>query len=176
MSLHRSIARPPIPFVLALVSAALAAAALAGPARGATHEVSISGSAFSPASLTINVGDTVTWTNADPLVHDAVSTSGPAAFDSGDLAQGASFGFTFTTAGTYDYHCTPHPDMVGRIVVQAAAPGPTTAPSAAPGGGGTLPDVSTPAPDGPHPLLIIGLWLVMLGFVAAARQRLTRRA
>ncbi|MGH2428148.1 MAG: cupredoxin domain-containing protein [Candidatus Limnocylindria bacterium] len=177
MTLHRSLARLPVLLALTLVSAALGAAALAGPARAATHAIAISGSAFAPATLTINAGDTVTWTNADPLVHDAVSTSGPTAFDSGDLAQGESFSFTFTVAGTYDYHCTPHPDMVGRIVVQAAAPGPTTAPTAAPGGGGgTLPDVAMAPSEEPRPYLITGLALVALAAFVAASRRQSRRA
>src|SRR5829696_3441850 len=78
-------------------------------ARAATHEVAISDFAFSPATLTITAGDTVTWTNSDPVVHTATSTTG--AFDSGDLAEGDSFSVTLTTPGTYDYLCTPHPTM-----------------------------------------------------------------
>jgi amicyanin len=89
-------------------------------ARAATQTVTISDFAFSPAALTITEGDTVTWTNTDPVVHTVTSTTG--AFDSGDLAQDDSFSFTFTTAGTYDYFCTPHPTMTGQIVVQAATP------------------------------------------------------
>ena len=102
-------------------------------ARAATHAVTISEFAFSPATLTITAGDTVTWTNDDPVVHTSTSAGG--AWDSGDLPQGASFSFTFTTPGTYDYLCTPHPSMTGRIVVQAA---PVTTP------GGSIPDVAMP--------------------------------
>ena len=95
------------------------------------HAVQISGFAFVPAELTIMVGDTVTWTNLDSVIHTATSTTG--AFDAGDLDQNESYSLTFTAAGTYDYLCTPHPEMTGRIVVQAAAepaaPTPTPAPS-----------------------------------------------
>lgn len=103
---------------------------------GAAHQVSIVDFAFSPATITISIGDSVTWTNEDPVIHDATSTSG--AFDSGDLDQGESYTLTFSQPGTHDYLCTPHPQMTGSVVVQAAA--------ASPGGGGTVPDV---AMDGP---------------------------
>ena len=108
-------------------------------ARAATQTVTISDFAFSPATVTITAGDTVTWTNTDPVVHTATSTTG--AFDSGDIAQGESFSVTFTTPGTYVYFCTPHPTMTGQIVVQAAAPAATAAPSPA---GGPLPNVAMP--------------------------------
>ena len=70
-------------------------------ARAATQTVTISDFAFSPATVTITAGDTITWTNTDPVVHTATSSSG--AFDSGDIAQGESFSVTFTTPGTYFY-------------------------------------------------------------------------
>ncbi|HEV2927474.1 MAG TPA: cupredoxin family copper-binding protein [Propionibacteriaceae bacterium] len=107
-------------------------------ARAATHAVTIADFAFSPPTLTITAGDMVTWTNEDQVVHTATSTNG--SFDSGDLAQGQSFSFTFTTPGTYIYLCTPHPDMTGQIVVAAAAPAPTAST-----GGGDIPDVAMPA-------------------------------
>src|SRR5918994_4917716 len=86
-----------------------------------THAVDIVDFAFSPAILTISAGDTVTWTNRDAVAHTATGDG----FDSGDLAQGGSYSVTFAAPGTYDYLCTPHPTMTGRIVVQAApAPSP----------------------------------------------------
>ncbi len=131
-------------------------------ARAATHAVTIADFAFSPATLTITAGDTVTWTNNDQVVHTATSTTG--AFDSGDLDQGESFSFTFTNPGTYDYLCTPHPTMTGQIVVQAAAPAPTAAPTAAPATqpppGGPLPDVAMPAEWPASAFLATGLLLL----------------
>jgi amicyanin len=101
------------------------------PAMAATtHAVDIADFAFSPAVLTIAVGDTVTWTNRDAVVHTATGDG----FDSGDLAQGASYSVTFTAPGTYDYLCTPHPTMTGRVVVEAAPA--STAPP------GSVPDVA----------------------------------
>jgi len=77
--------------------------------------VSIANFAFQPASLQISAGSSVTWTNADSTAHTVTSDSG--AFDSGSLAPGASFTQTFTTPGTYTYHCQIHPFMTATIVV-----------------------------------------------------------
>ena len=135
-------------------------------ARAATQTVTISDFAFSPATVTVTAGDTVTWTNTDPVVHTATSTSG--AFDSGDIAQGDTFSFTFTTPGTYDYFCTPHPTMTGRIVVQAAAPAVTAVPSPA---GGPLPNVAMPQEWPANTLILIGMLLVGgAGLLVIARR------
>lgn len=131
------------------------------PVRGGDHTIQIVDFAFSPATLTIQVGDTVTWTNADAVVHTA--TAGSGAFDSGDLAQGESYSVTFTAPGTYDYLCTPHPDMTGRIVVAPPAVPASPAPST---GGDSLPDVAMPAP-GPSALQVAGMSLLVLSALAA---------
>ncbi|MEO6236773.1 MAG: plastocyanin/azurin family copper-binding protein [Vicinamibacterales bacterium] len=72
--------------------------------------------AFTSNPASVTVGATVTWTNNDTLTHTVTSDSG--AFDSGNLAPGAKFTFTFQTKGTFAYHCTPHPGMVASVVVQ----------------------------------------------------------
>lgn len=156
---------------LALIGAALLAAA---PARagGTEHAVEIVDFAFSPATLTITAGDTVTWTNGDAVVHTATSTAG--AFDSGDLAMGESYSFTFTEPGTYDYLCTPHPSMTGRIVVLAAAATPAPA-SPAPGAGGALPDVAMERTEVSFPL-VVGIGLVLCAAVLSGVPRRRRRA
>jgi plastocyanin len=104
---------------------ALAAMFLVGGAIAvaSTRAVAISGFAFSPSSLTINVGDRVTWTNSDAVAHTATATGG--AFDTGDIAEGQSASVRFTKAGTYAYVCTPHPSMTGTIRVRAASGGGT---------------------------------------------------
>jgi hypothetical protein len=66
----------------------------------------------------------VTWTNMDSATHTVTSDTG--AFDSKNLANGASFSFTFTQAGSYAYHCAIHTRMVASIVVTAGN-APTTA-------------------------------------------------
>jgi plastocyanin len=75
---------------------------------------------FDPDALTINVGDTVTWTNNDGMAHTATSTSGPVSFDSGNIASGGTWSFTFTDAGTYDYKCNYHSSMTASITVVEA--------------------------------------------------------
>jgi plastocyanin len=96
-----------------------AAPAATGGATGApsgSAQVAMQGSAFSPQTVTIPVGGTVTWTNKDSMNHTVTADGG--AFQSGDLGNGATFSFTFDTAGTYAYHCTIHPSMTGTVVVQ----------------------------------------------------------
>ncbi len=78
-------------------------------------QVAIQDFAFSPQVLEIPVGTTVTWTNNDTSQHTATANDG--SFDSGVLAQGGTFSFTFDTPGTYDYICSLHPNMTGQIVV-----------------------------------------------------------
>ncbi len=82
------------------------------------HDVSITDDMkFNPEDLTINVGDNVTWTNNDGMGHTATSTDGPASFDSGNIAAGATWSFTFTEAGTYNYKCDYHSSMTASITV-----------------------------------------------------------
>jgi len=76
-------------------------------------------SGYSPATMTVNVGDAVTWTNDDNAVHTVTADKG--GFYSGDLKPGQSFSFVFLTAGNYTYHCNYHGWMKGTIVVQKHA-------------------------------------------------------
>jgi len=92
-------------------SAAPAAPAAAAPAAAVT----IADFSFSPVSLTVSAGTTVTWTNNDSTAHTVTLDDGSAA--SGDIAGGATFQHTFTTAGTFTYHCRIHPTMTATIVV-----------------------------------------------------------
>lgn len=82
---------------------------------GNTQEVKIASFAFDPPTLTVPVGTTVKWTNQDSTNHTV--TADDQSFDSGALAQGKSFSFTFQKEGTYIYKCTIHPDMVAKITV-----------------------------------------------------------
>jgi LPXTG-motif cell wall-anchored protein len=87
----------------------------------ASTSVTIEDFAFSPSSVTIDVGDTVTWTNRDPTQHSATAEDG--SFDTGLLRRGQSGLHTFEEAGTFPYVCTPHPGMKGTITVRAASSG-----------------------------------------------------
>ncbi|HEX4721302.1 MAG TPA: cupredoxin family copper-binding protein [Pseudonocardiaceae bacterium] len=81
----------------------------------ASSSVSIKGFAFSPAAITVKVGTTVTWTNLDQDAHTV--TAKDSSFGSQALDTGASYKFTFTKPGTYDYLCTIHPFMTATVVV-----------------------------------------------------------
>lgn len=85
----------------------------------ASGDVTISDFQFAPASITVEVGDTVTWKNAGPTAHSATGDS----FDTGIFNEGQSRSETFNEAGTFSYICTPHPQMKGTVTVQAAAQG-----------------------------------------------------
>lgn len=157
---------------LTLLWAALAFAAGTSPTRAGTDNlVEITDFAFSPAELTITVGDSVTWTNLDAVEHTATATDG--SWDTGLLGQGESGSITFTAPGTYDYLCTPHPSMTGRIVVVAASqPSATAAPAPS---GGDLPDVAMSAAAGSSMLItLLGTALVGVALLLAALQAVIR--
>lgn len=82
-----------------------------------TNKVSISNFAFSPANITVKKGTTVTWTNEDSIAHTVTETDNQTGPNSNDLAKGKSYTFTYNTAGTFKYHCTVHPEMVGTVTV-----------------------------------------------------------
>jgi LPXTG-motif cell wall-anchored protein len=87
----------------------------------ASGSVAIADFSFSPASITIDQGDTVTWANNGPAAHSASANGGE--FDTGILKAGQSSSHTFSQAGTFSYFCQPHPFMKGTVVVQAAQTG-----------------------------------------------------
>ncbi len=78
--------------------------------------VNIQGLAFIPQTLRITGGTTVTWTNNDSTPHTVSSNSG--VFESGNMATGAIFSYTFNQAGFFDYYCKIHPSMTARIIVE----------------------------------------------------------
>jgi len=80
------------------------------------YNVEIKDYAFSPSTITIKKGDSIKWTNQDSVGHTA--TSDNSLFDSGTLNKNKDYTFTFNQAGTFNYHCTPHPYMKGKIIVE----------------------------------------------------------
>jgi plastocyanin len=72
--------------------------------------------AFVPNPVTLSVGGVLTWMNTDTTTHDMVSDT--ALWDSGRMPSGASYQFTFSSRGSFPYHCSIHPGMVGTVVVQ----------------------------------------------------------
>ncbi|MFC0543642.1 cupredoxin domain-containing protein [Kutzneria chonburiensis] len=110
-----------------VVDAQKAAVAQYSPsAESSAIAVDIKSYTFTPASLTVSVGDTVTWTNEDTAPHTVTVSDGPEKFASPTLQQGQKFSYTFTKAGSYSYYCAVHPDMKASVTVQGSTPPPTT--------------------------------------------------
>jgi plastocyanin len=168
---------PPAP-----AEAAETTATVAPVAKGA-GSVSMVDFAFSPATVTISVGDTVTWINNGEEDHDATGNG----FGTGNVPPGGTGSATFSSAGSFSYICTIHPNMRGTVVVQGdSAGGPT-------GDGGTDPETGAPTeteeaavaspdaagtadalpasgePEGP--LVVLGLGLLGCGLMATALAR-----
>lgn len=120
---------------------ALLPAAMAAPRAAETKIVDMKDFKFNPATITVNVGDTITWKNGDSAEHTATADDGT--FDTGDVEAGKEASVTLTKAGTFPYYCKYHggpggKGMSGTVVVQAAAaqPQPTAAqPATAPAQG-----------------------------------------
>ena len=148
----------------------------------ASGGVTIADFSFSPASLTIDQGDTVTWVNNGPTPHSATANNG--SFNTGILKKGQSASHTFDQAGTYSYYCQPHPYMKATIVVQAAQAGGGSGDTGGSGTTGSTAGTSdtgataAQSDDGPSlpntggdaaPLLILGGLLLALGFAVHRR-------
>lgn len=86
-----------------------------GTSTPGANEVFIQGMIFSPATITVTAGTTITWTNKDAVTHNV--TSNPALFSSGAMGNGATYSFTFADKGTFSYTCTIHPSMKGTVIV-----------------------------------------------------------
>jgi len=102
----------------AAAPAATSAATSSTPAPGAPqggNAVSINNFKFDPATLTVPVGATVTWTNQDEEPHTIAAKDG--SFHSPGLDTHRSYSFTFSAPGTFDYICSIHPFMTGTVVV-----------------------------------------------------------
>jgi plastocyanin len=102
--------------VAALLLSAASPASSGKAPQPTSAEVKVDNFSFGPASLTVAVGTTVTWTNRDDIPHTVVSTD--KVFKSKVLDTDEKFSFTFDKAGTYPYFCSVHPKMTGSVVVQ----------------------------------------------------------
>jgi plastocyanin len=80
----------------------------------ATRTIDISNSTFQPATITVNAGDTIVWTNRDSLPHSIKGQS----FSSSPLPPNGTYQLTLAKPGTFDYNCSLHPNMKGQIIVQ----------------------------------------------------------
>jgi plastocyanin len=163
---------------LLLLTAVLVAVLPASPAAagGGCHEPPVSDASGSvvkmvrlcvtPTVLHVRPGTTVTWTNADSVVHNVWG----AGWSRGDLNPGQSATWDFDSPGTYPYACTLHPGMTGAIVVDApATPVAAVRPAGTTGGAGNSDSAG-------GPLLIGLLAVVALGGAFAGGTRMSRRA
>ena len=152
----------------AALSGLVAVGVASGTALAADTPVSIAGFAFAPVTVTVDVGDTVTWTNDDSTAHTATGDG----FDTERLAPGQTASITFSTAGTFAYACAIHPQMRGTVVV-GAAPATDTPAGATPASTDTLPVGPVREPDviGSVALLLAVFGASMLGATVWASRR-----
>ncbi len=96
--------------------ACIAIVGCVAPAFGADHVVTQSGKAFSTAALRAKVGDTISFRNEDPFVHNIFSLSDVQSFDLGTFAKGESRQVKLDKPGKVEVECAVHPEM--RLVVE----------------------------------------------------------
>jgi plastocyanin len=98
----------------AFAIAAVALLAATASASAATIKVTIKGFKFSPAAVTAHVGDTIEWTNDDPMAHTSTAKSGEWDLP---VAMGKSASVVLKNKGAFDYFCKIHPSMTGKVTV-----------------------------------------------------------
>lgn len=96
-------------------SSATSTASASATTSSTNQSVTIKDLSFSPATLTVKKGTTVTWTNSDAMSHTVTGSNGGPS--SSTLQQGDSYHFTFNTVGTFTYACSFHPSMHGTVIV-----------------------------------------------------------
>ncbi len=158
-------------FLVALFIASATIAWASEPAQqAATVNIEVGDSFFQPQVVTVNVGDTVVWTVTAPRFPHDVTAKNEAFVSPRLLRTGATFSWTATAPGTYDYVCTIHERMghVGTLIVQGAG-GTGGAPTAPPrtGSGGMA--------GGRSPMLLLALLSVGLGVATGLVCGLRRR-
>ncbi len=102
--------------VISVAALVLAANLPADTKAGSDNRVKIDNFSFTPQTLTVRPGTTVTWVNKDDVPHTVTSTEKK--FKSPALDTDEQFSFTFSAPGTNNYFCSVHPHMTGRIIVR----------------------------------------------------------
>ncbi|GEM_PF-3152455 len=143
--ISRVMMRVVVSMSIMVILASSVAITLAPSARAATINVSMDGNEFFPGDITIDVGDTVTWTNNDLVLHSATDDGG--LWDTGSVSPGNSASITFTEGATYSYHCEFHAFMTGTITV------------------------GTPIPELSSPFALFGILLLTVSLIAVLRSR-----
>jgi plastocyanin len=114
-----------VPLVVAALVAACSSSTSSNNPKPAANVLVTSGAAsktttaYAPATFTVSLasGGKVTWRNDDNITHTATDTAAAPNFSTGNLTPGDTASVVFTVAGTYGYHCSIHPGMVGTIIV-----------------------------------------------------------
>jgi plastocyanin len=107
---------------LLVSSTLIVACSSSGPSKDATalgpNDIRVANFSFSPSTLTVRAGTTVTWRFDQPSApHNVVDLGTPPLFNSGTPRGTGTYSFTFTAPGTYPYICQVHPSMRGSIIV-----------------------------------------------------------
>ena len=109
-----------VALTILLLAASLPAAQSPAPpasvAKAAGPQIRIEKFQFTPATLTVPAGTTVTWTNHDGMLHTVTSTT--KLFSATRLDEGGVFSYTFTSPGSYSYFCAIHPHMTATVIVK----------------------------------------------------------
>ncbi|MFE0325200.1 cupredoxin domain-containing protein [Streptomyces sp. NPDC058960] len=145
---HVQRGRPRATAAVAALSLSLLGVGLtAPPASAATYSVSLKNLQYNPPTLDVQVGDSVTWSNDETNGVTHSVTGGD--LNSPDLAPGAKYSFTFSSPGTFSYHCRFHPDMQGTVVVggSSSSPSPTSSATASPTASPTPSGSASPTPS-----------------------------
>ena len=101
---------------MSVISSPHAQEKIAANAAAPSPSVRIDNFSFTPAEITIAPGTTLTWVNGDDIPHTVAATN--KAFRSKVMDTDQHYSFTFTAPGTYDYFCSLHPHMQGKVIVK----------------------------------------------------------
>ena len=116
--------------MLLILTAGISGCVEKTPPPAQTNDVIIKNFSFQPGSINVSEGATVTWVNDDSAEHTVTSLDG--IFNSGNIAPGKLFNFTFTKPGKYQYQCLIHPSMMGYVIVASGRSGTVAANAADP--------------------------------------------
>ena len=118
MSNHRLMAIPGVGLITVSLLLLNPGNATAGSTAPQVVTVEIRNFSFQPATVTVHPGDTVEWKNDDTTPHTATADTPKPGFDSGAIQSGAKWRYDAREKGTYNYICTFHPYMKGKLIVQ----------------------------------------------------------
>lgn len=152
--------------VIKLLGAILLLTLAPAAVQAADSTVDMRGNAFGPSELTIQAGDSVTWTNKDAAIHDAAALDGSWTTPKLNINEEATL--AFDTAGTFEYRCTIHPQMRGTLTVTEAAAEPTQPPTDAAPTAPAATDSASASLAGPAGVAALAGLLV---WVSLARRR-----